>query len=81
MKQVPEILQSIRNKITEHKNIMTQIESDLGQMRSLLQKLNEQGNKQDLMQESAKLLVLKDKMLFHKACVLVLEDLKKEIES
>lgn len=75
-----EILKVVKNKIKEHQQIIEQIQLDVDKMREKLTALKEQAvNQQQLMLESAKLLTLKDRMLFHKAAVMTLKDIENEI--
>lgn len=67
------ILSIIEKKISEHQ---TEIN---GAQNELLDKNSQLKNKS--VSEAAKLLVLKDKIMFHKAALLVLEDLKKDINN
>lgn len=67
------IIEAIDKRLKEHKVEIDGVQRDL---------LDEKGKlKPKSVEAAAKLLALKDKMLFHKAAILVLEDLKKEIEN
>lgn len=70
MKQVPEIVTLINRKIREHKVEIEGASIELLNMR-----------KDGQIQTAMKHMVLKDKMVFHKACIATLEDLLKDIES
>jgi hypothetical protein len=75
-----EIKQIIKIKIKEHQSIIEQIQVDVDKMREKLGELKKQAaNQQQLMLESAKLLALKDRMLFHKSAVMTLKDVENEI--
>ena len=63
----------INKKIKEHQYEIDNAQKDL---------LDEKGKlKQKSVAEAAKILVLKDKIMFHKSALLVLEDLKEEIKN
>lgn len=68
MKNQSEILHLIRTKISEHQIEIEGCVRDLGTL------------KKDSLESATKYLVLKDKLVFHKAVVMCLEDLRQEIE-
>lgn len=81
MKTIEQTLAIIDVKVKEHTKIMDEIKKDLEQSR---QKMAEMatlapGDKAVLFTQSNLLMVLKDRIMFHKACVLQLNDLVKEI--
>jgi O-phosphoseryl-tRNA(Cys) synthetase len=70
----------VKNKIKEHQQIIEQIQVDVDKMREKLAAMKKQAvNQQQLMLESAKLLALKDRMMFHKAATMALKDIEVEI--
>lgn len=70
----------VKNKIKEHQQIIEQIQVDVDKMRDKLAAMKKQAvNQQQLMLESAKLLALKDRMMFHKAAMMALKDVEVEI--
>lgn len=70
----------VKNKIKEHQQIIEQIQVDVDTMRDKLAAMKKQAvNQQQLMLESAKLLALKDRMMFHKAAMMALKDVEVEI--
>ena len=70
----------VKTKIKEHQSIIEQIQVDVDKMRDKLGELKKQAvNQQQLMLESAKLLALKDRMMFHKAAMMALKDVENEI--
>ena len=70
----------VKNKIKEHQQIIEQIQVDVDTMREKLAAMKKQAvNQQQLMLESAKLLALKDRMMFHKAAMMALKDVEVEI--
>lgn len=81
MKQIPEILQMIKDKIGEHEKEMLATLADQDVLKSKLETVQKEGNMHKLMVESNKIIVLKDKALFHKAAKLVLEDILKDINA
>jgi hypothetical protein len=75
-----QVKQIIKNKISEHENIVIQILKDLDKLSNEMQTLtrnsqNENKIKFFLMQK----VILKDKAIFHKAAIETLRDLEKEI--
>jgi len=75
-----QVKQIIKNKISEHENIVIQILKDLDNLSNEMQNLtknaqNENKIKFFLMQK----VILKDKVIFHKAAIETLQDLEKEI--
>lgn len=66
------ILNILYEKIKEHKSELEICQNNLLDNTNKL--------KYKSIEEAAKLLVLKDKLLFHKVSLLVLEDLKVEVE-
>lgn len=74
------IHQILKNKTKEHQNIIEQIQTDIDSMRQKLIQLKKQGSSpQQLMVDSAKLMALKDRMMFHKSAAMALKDLETEI--
>jgi hypothetical protein len=76
------VLSLIDKKIQEHKyevdmsnNLMDKYRTDMSTVDVKLTNKNE-----DLIKDTLKLGVLKDKIIFHKACIAALEDLKQNIE-
>lgn len=68
MKTVPEILNTLDKKIKEHTNIIEAVDFDIKSMKS-----------DNSVENASKRLILKDKILFHRAAVLALKDLKDSI--
>lgn len=68
-----EILNLIKNKEVEHKAEIVNCSKALDNL-----KLQVDANRS--IELGTKYLVVKDKIMFHKACLLTLDDLKKEIE-
>lgn len=81
MKSLSEIIAVIDTKIQEHK---TEMEFSLAEQEKHKKQIRKIKDKQlppqQLMLESSKLVVLKDKALFHKASVMALEDLKESVK-
>lgn len=69
MKLAVDILLSLNKKIDEHKKEIELVNEQFAELK-----------KEVSPQTAMKHMVLKDKIMFHKACLLCLEDLKKEIE-
>jgi hypothetical protein len=72
MKTIPEIQASINSKIEEHKKEI-QLANDE------LEDLKKDKKAYGSMQVAMKHIVLKDKIMFHKAAILTLDDLKQTI--
>ena len=70
MKTIPETLAIIDIKIKEHKTIIQQLDSDIDSSRKL------QVDASRTLEQAMKTMVLKDKVIFHKAALLTLEDLR-----
>jgi hypothetical protein len=64
-----EIVKMIMKKIDEHFTSMEEVNLELKTMK-----------KEKTIESAAKHMILKDKAVFHKACVLVLNDVLKEIK-
>ncbi len=64
-----EIVQLIIKKVDEHFNVMNATNDEIKNLK-----------KEKTIESAAKHMILKDKAIFHKACVLVLNDLLKEIK-
>lgn len=64
------VIELIDKKIKEHQFEINGAQKDL---------LDERGKLKKSVIEASKMLVLKDKMMFHKSAMLVLEELKQEI--
>jgi hypothetical protein len=65
-----QIISIIKGKIIEHKSIIEEIDFDL-----------KNTVKEKKIESAMKHLVLKDKMIFHKAAILTLEDLLTELNN
>ncbi len=77
-----EVQTIIKAKMKEHQTIVTQITADMDEVKKRLAKLKDLADgKKDLMVETVKLMALKDRMMFHKAAVLVLQDLEQELKN
>lgn len=73
------ILQTINNKIKEHKDIIEEIDFTQEDLQKSLAKAKQDvslGKKQNFL----KLVALKERVQFHKIAINVLEDLKNDIE-
>lgn len=80
MKTRDEIVALIESKKKEHEGIMRQVVSDVEIVRKRLAEMVEaKAAKEVLMTQTQAMMVLKDRVMFHKACVLQLNDLLKEI--
>lgn len=75
MKTINEVITSINIKIKEHSDIIKEIDEEIQSFKGSKAGWQVKGQ----MEDAAKRLVLKDKMLFHKTAVLVLNDLKATI--
>ncbi len=81
MKTNEEIKQILLTRIQEHTKIMSEINRDFEALQAGLAKLKTDPTaKHKLVMESSKVLVMRDLHTFHKASLLVLNDLLKEIE-
>ena len=68
-------------KINEHNVIITEVTKDIEIMLKKLQELRKDStNKTDIMTTSSTLLTLKDKVIFHRASLLTLQDVLSELE-
>ena len=65
-----QILNIINTKIKEHEAELKQVSQDVLQVH---------GIKPKNIEEAGKILVLKDKIIFHKAAIMALADLKQEV--
>ena len=76
------ISQIVKTKIKEHQQIIEQIQVDVDKMKEKLAEIKKQsGDQQQLMVEAAKLMALKDRMLFHKAAAMTLKDIENELNN
>lgn len=77
-----EILKKITDKLIEHENIVNMLTEDLDKLSKEVYNLPKTtSNQSKLKLLLINKVVLKDKMIFHKAAVEVLKDLKKELEN
>ena len=74
MKTIPEILATISKKVNEHK---IEVEGSTSQFEALGKAPNEYGKMLDI---TMKRMVLKDKIIFHKAVIAAFLDLQEEIQ-
>lgn len=81
MKQVPEIIQDLRKKVKEHELELEFTLEEQEKIKKNISKLKEKNKgPQELMQLSSKLMVLKDKAMFHKAAILTLNNVLEDIK-
>ena len=71
-------MSKIDKKIQEHKNELLIIEEEIKQIKADFDKENASGKKTQALQSMQKIMVLKDKSLFHRSAILVLEDVKND---
>lgn len=77
-----EILKKITDKLIEHENIVNMLTEDLDKLSKEVYTLSKTtSNQSKLKLLLLNKVVLKDKMIFHKAAIEVLKDLKKELEN
>lgn len=74
-----EINNLIDSRVKEHSQVMDAIMVDIDALRKVVSQLKQDNNVQEMALQAQKLLALKDRMMFHKAAVLVLNDLKEDI--
>jgi len=81
MKTSQQVLDIINVKLKEHISILEQMKKDLENMRAKMAEIIQlqPGNKEAIFTQTTLVMTLKDRMMFHKACVLQLTDLVKEI--
>lgn len=79
MKQTPEIVQIVKDRISEHEKEM---EATLAEQDKLKKGLEEEQKKghHALLLQSNKIMILKDKALFHRACILCLKDILENLK-
>jgi len=71
----------IDSKVKEHKYEIELCESEMTKQKKKANDSREKNkNPQNVLTETSKLAILKDKMLFHKAAISVLEELRGELE-
>jgi hypothetical protein len=75
MLSVDKISIIIDNKIKEHTDVIEQVDQDLKQFKGLKQG----ASTSSMAQNAQRQMVLKDKILFHRAAILALNDLKDSI--
>jgi len=81
MKTSEEIIVMIESKAREHDVIVRQVAADVEIIRKkLAEMIQAKGAKEALMTQTQAMMVLKDRLMFHKACLLQLNDLLKEIK-
>lgn len=74
MKTVGEILATIDTKVKEHTDIIQEIDVELKSISS-----NGGAARSSMIAAASRKLILKDKILFHRAAILALNDLKESI--
>lgn len=81
MKTSQQILDLIQVKINEHALIVGQMKKDLESMRGKMAEIAQLDpkNKEAIFTQTTLVMTLKDRLMFHKACILQLNDLIKEI--
>lgn len=80
MKTIGEILATIDVKVKEHTDIIREVIEEVNLINSPRASVRASAEQmQARMQEASKMLILKDKMVFHKAAIAVLQDLKESI--
>jgi hypothetical protein len=77
MKTILEVKSILDKKVEEHKKEIAYAESQLSELKNWAVIAKEGIN---AIQKASKMLILKDKILFHKACAAALNDVKQEIE-
>jgi len=81
MKTSQEIITMIESKASEHEAIVRQVAGDVEIIRKKLAEIIQaKAAKEVLMTQTQAMMVLKDRLMFHKACILQLNDLLKEIK-
>lgn len=79
MKQIPELIQTLKVKIREHEmeiEATVVVQEDLSKQ---ISELKEKGKAQESFMAMNKAMVLKDKIVFHKAAILTLTDVLESI--
>lgn len=80
MKTPEQITEIIKVKLAEHESIINQITKDIEIIRKkLAEMIQAKAAKNVLFPQSNALMVLKDKAMFHKAAILVYQDLLEEM--
>ena len=81
MKTSQQILDLIDVKIKEHQDISKQMALDLTKLQQKMAEVAQlqPKNKEALFTQTTLIMTLKDRMMFHKACLLQLQELIKEI--
>lgn len=80
MKSNTEIVDTIKAKRLEHETIIKQMSKDIEIVRAKLAEMIQAKVAKDvLFPQTNALMVLKDKMMFHKAAILVYDDLLKDV--
>lgn len=74
MKTVGEILATIDTRVKEHTDVIQEVDVEL----KSLSRVNG-ASSSSMIQAASKKLILKDKIMFHKAAIAVLNDLKESI--
>ena len=77
MRSITQILIDIDTKIKEHTDIIDTVDIELKKFKGLKQGASSSG----MMQNAQRQLVLKDKIIFHRAAILTLKDLKDSINA
>lgn len=81
MKTIEELVKIIEEKQTEHAVIAKQIAGDVEILRQrMAEMIQAKAAKDSLMTQTNAMMVLKDRMMFHKAALLVYKDLLEEIK-
>lgn len=81
MKTTEELVKIIEQKQTEHAAIAKQIAGDVEILRKrMAEMIQAKADKQALFTQTNAMMVLKDRMMFHKAALLVYKDLLEEIK-
>lgn len=81
MKTSEEIVKLIESKALEHEAIVKQVAGDVEILRKRLAEMIEgKAAKEVLLTQTQAMMVLKDRLMFHKACLLQLKDVLKEIQ-
>lgn len=80
MKTTEELIKIIEEKQNEHALIAKQIAGDVEVLRQrMAEMIQAKAAKESLMTQTNAMMVLKDRMMFHKAALLVYKDLLEEI--
>ena len=82
MKTPEEILKILDTKAAEHDKIVRQLASDIQVLREkLAEMIQNKAAKDALVTQSQAMMVLKDKLVFHKACLLQIRDIEADIKN